>query len=58
MVGPSRRGRWDGVKTATVDFIVSQIGPIATLLVNHFVPFRDTIKSIKAATGIEKNRLE
>ena len=39
---------------ATVDFIVLRIGPIGQLLLNHFVPIRNTIKSTVAATGTEK----
>ena len=41
--------------TATVDFMVSLIGPIAPLLslLDHFEQIRDTIKSTVAATGIE-----
>ena len=39
--------------TVTVDFIVSQIGPIAPilLLVDHFEPIRDTIKSAEESVN-------
>ena len=41
---------------AAVDFMLSRIGQIAPLLllVDRFVPIRDTIKSTAAATEIEK----
>ena len=41
---------------ATIDFMVSRIGLIALLLllVDHFEPICDNIKSTVAATGIEK----
>ena len=42
---------------ATVDFNVSQIGPIAPLLLlveDHFETIRDTDKSTVSATGIDK----
>ena len=41
---------------ATIDLMVSRIGPIALLmlLVNHFKPIRYTIPSTVAATGNEK----
>ena len=42
-----------------LSFIGSQLGPIAPILlvVNHFVPIRETIISIVAATGIEKIKI-
>ena len=42
--------------TAKGDFMVSRMCPILTLLfvVKHFGPFRNTIKSTEAATGIEE----
>ena len=42
---------------ATLDFIVSRIGPIAPLLllVDHFETIQDTIKSTLVATEIENN---
>ena len=42
---------------ATVDFMVSRIGPIAPLLllVAHYGPICDTIKSTVTAKGIKKN---
>ena len=41
---------------ATADFMVSRIVPISPLLllVDHFGPIRENIKSPVAATGIEK----
>ena len=40
--------------------MMARIGPIATylLLVDHFGPIRDTIKSMVAATGIETKVLK
>ena len=43
-----------------VNFMVSRIGPISTLLlllVGHFVPSRENIKSNVAATEIEKCKI-
>ena len=43
---------------ATVDFMVSRISPFSPLLllVDHFGPIRDTIRSTVAATEIGKNK--
>ena len=39
---------------ATVDIIGSRIGPITPLLVEHYGPIRETIKSTVAVTGTKK----
>ena len=41
---------------ATVDLMVSRIGPLLLLLMHHFGPMLDTIISIVAALGIENGK--